>query len=101
MKENRVAQYTLENGEGIPFEELRMQLIEEHLRLQALDSLRPTLEEKIIRSFEETTLAPSEITSIVEWALGEFTPGVLGDYVDEAFDIIYEAIEKALERGKS
>ena len=72
----------------------------EELLADALDHLTGSLEERIVRHFNQTGLTDDEITDLVQWALSEFPPGVLDDFVGEAFDIIYEVIEKAIERTR-
>lgn len=64
------------------------------------EQMDPTLEDKILEVYDEPMLPPEEIGVLVEEALSEFPPGVFDDYIDEIYDIIYNAIEKALERNR-
>ena len=63
----------------------------------AIDGM--STEEKLVESFSRPSLSAQEITEETERALGEFPPGALSeDCVDVAFDIVYEAIERAIRR---
>lgn len=60
-----------------------------------------SIEDKLIRAYRKPGLSDQEITEEVEGALAEFPPGAIDEnYIDVAFDIIYDAIEKAIGRIK-
>ena len=69
--------------------------------LEAMVEAQPSLEDKLVEAFDRPLLLEEDITEVVEYALGRFPRGAIDNYVDEVFDIIYEAIEKAIGKIKS
>jgi hypothetical protein len=66
----------------------------------AWDQRTLSIEDKLVQS-HLNNLNDQEITEEVERALAEFPPGAINeDYVDVAFDIIFEAIERSVGRIK-
>ncbi len=60
-----------------------------------------SMEEKIVLAHEgPVELAPWEITEIVQEAMADLPNELNVEQVDIVFDVIYDAISEALERGR-